>query len=154
MDMTALAIIDIDLPSGASEVYVDGSLNLKQRKTLKTSRVVRKVYNESLFSFDRPVDGFWNRVLRRYLDRNETAEFEYEYTTKAPADKDGVKVGINLRIPVYQEVIYHPMFLQNLKFAWIQYLSLAIPIWYIVSSFSHYIFSQQIFETSVEVKKL
>lgn len=154
MDMTSLAIIDIDLPTGASEVYVDGSLNLKQRKTLKTSRVVRKVYNETLFNFDRPVDGFWNRILRRYLDRNETTQFEYDYNTKAPTDKNGVKIGINLRIPIYQEVIYHPMFLQNLKFAWIQYLSLAIPIWYIVSSFSHYIFSQQIFETSVEVKKL
>jgi hypothetical protein len=151
--MTCLAIVDLDLPNGASSVFIDGVLKLRQRKPLKSSKIVRKVYNESLFSLDRPVDGFWTQMLRRYLDRNETTFYDYQSFSYAPGDGLSTRINLNLRVPVFQEVAYQPLFLQNLKFAWIQYLSLVIPIWFIVTSFSHYVFSEQIFETAVELKQ-
>lgn len=153
LEMTGLALANIDLPYGASEVYIDGTLRLKQKNPLKSSKAVRKEYNSSVFVDDKPIDGFWNRVLLRYWNRNETLDYDFVYSSKTPSNKKGVKVNMVVRVPVYEDVVYQPLFLQNLKFAWIQYLSLAIPIWVIVSSFAHYVYSQQIFETTIKIRE-
>jgi len=153
LDMTGIALADVSLPNGASEVYIDGDLRFKQRNPLKSAKVVRKEYNESVFKQDRPVDNLWERTLLRYYDRNETLVYNFDYSTKAAGDGLKVKVNLVVRIPTYETVVYQPLFIQNLKFAWIQYLSLLIPLWYLVSSFAHYVFSQQIFETSVKTAR-
>lgn len=153
LEMAGLALANIDLPFGASEVYIDGLLRLKQKNPLKSSKAVRKEYNSSVFIEDIPIDGLWNRVLLRYFDRNETLDYDFVYSYVSPGDGQGVKVNLVVRVPIFEDVVYQPMFLQNLKFAWIQYLSLAIPIWLIVSRFAHYVYSQQIFETTVKTKE-
>lgn len=153
LDMMGLVFVDINLPNGASEIFIDGDLRLKQRNPLKSAKVVRKEYNESVFKQDRPVDGLWERTLLRYFNRNETLAYDFVYSTKASGDDLKVKVNLIVRVPTYESIAYQPLFIQNLKFAWIQYLSLLIPLWYIVSSFAHYVFSQQIFETSVKTAR-
>jgi transmembrane protein 231 len=64
-----------------------------------------------------------------------------------------VNVNMKIRIPSNQLVAYKPMFLEVMKFAWIQYLSLLLPVLWVIYQFARFVFRNQIFETSVTVDK-
>ena len=151
MDMTSLAIADINTPQGASSVFIDGTLRLKQKNPLKSSRITRSVYNYTLLDYINPTANYFPLIFNRYNSRNETTFYQYQ-STVLPDGRNSVLISMKIRIPSYQQVWYIPLFLQNLKFAWIQYLSLLIPIGYLVTAFAGYVFSQQIFETFTEIK--
>lgn len=151
LDMVTLAIADINTPNGAASIYIDGDLVLKQKNPLKSSKIVRHVYNSTLLDFKNPTENYFGQVFSRYNSRNESTFFNYK-STVIPTGSDSVHISLKIRVPPFQEISYVPLFLENLKFAWIQYLSLLIPVWYLVFLFAKYVYSQQIFETTTELK--
>jgi len=56
---------------------------------------------------------------------------------------------IDVKIPAHQQITYIPGVLQTLKFAWLQYLSLAIPAILIFYSLTGFIFRHQIVDSAV-----
>lgn len=152
LDMVTLAIADITTPNGASIIYLDGDLSLNQQNPLKSSKIVRKVYNSTLLDNSWPTENFFPILFTRYFSRNETTKYKYTSTILPHSSSQTLEIRMKVRIPPYQEVLYIPNFLQNLKFAWIQYLSLLIPVYYLVSLFAGFVFSQQIFQTATEIK--
>ena len=56
---------------------------------------------------------------------------------------------VTIKIPLNQEVRYIPGILETLKYAWIQYLSIFLPMLYLYYMFIKFIFKYKIVETTI-----
>ena len=70
LDMVSMAFADVDLPYGASSIYLDGHLELKQRVSIKPSNIVRTTYNDTFLDTDSTYQTFLPFILLRYNERN------------------------------------------------------------------------------------
>jgi transmembrane protein 231 len=153
LEMVSMALVDFSAVKGFSSLYIDGSLKLRQINPLKSSKIVRKAYNTSLFDFNyNTPTNFFTNLFANYYARNETTIYDYKASSVPEGSDDSVFINMKIRIPPYEHIWYIPLFIQSLKFAWIQYLSLLIPIAYILYSFASYIYFQQILDTVIEIK--
>lgn len=149
MDMVSLAYADVDTPSGASNVYIDGNLEFYQSQPLKTSTIVRTEYNTSVLNFDSVAENYLPLLLLRYKDRNTTTTYNYQSLVVPMAETDKLTVSMKVRVPANQVYEYQPGFLEVMKFAWIQYLSLLIPVGYLIYRFAGFIYRNQILECHI-----
>jgi hypothetical protein len=65
-ELRAMAYIDVDTPIGAGYVYVDGTLQFKQKNALRVDMARRKVYNETLLHYESTSENYLPRLLHRY----------------------------------------------------------------------------------------
>lgn len=148
MDMVGMALVDLYTPSGASTVTLDGYLDFSQAQPFKPSSVVTAAYNTSVLSLTSSYDNYLPNLLQRYNSRNYTTT--YSYTSLVfPSLYNYTTISMKVRIPPYQQYEYAPAFLEVMKFAWIQYLSLLLPISYLIYKFAGFIYSNQILESNV-----
>jgi len=99
---------------------------------------------------------FVSTIVEKYFDRNETTVLSqpyYVWDQDAPlsddrAHKKKFVAKLKLKIP-RNEVIYIPEISEMLKFAWIQYFGVFVVIYYLVDAVQAFVFSAQVFETSV-----
>lgn len=148
LDMIGMALANIDTPSGAGYVFIDGSLDFQQQSLLKKSKIVNTYYNQTVLSNSSAAENSLDKLIMRFNDRNFTTKYNYDYTT-VQLDQGYAQVFLKVRVPVYQKFQYSPGFLEVMKFSWIQYLSLLIPVGYFVYSFAQFIYSNQILESQV-----
>jgi len=137
--------IDLNNPNGIQKAYVTGNIELYQRGGLQSSALTRNIYNISLF--DNPTQNINALSLQQnHFQRNESIYCNCESTTMPFTGSGNVEYYINLRVPIQQTVVYVPSILENLKFSWIQYLSLLIPAYLICERVIHFAFKNKIFE--------
>lgn len=155
-DMVTMAFADVDMPSGGAFVYIDGELALRQKQAVGSGSQVRTVYNQTFYDQDATSQTYLPTVLSAFNDRNETTEFSLFHKPLVTSASGGntVKVHMKVRIPAHQVVLYRPGFLELMKFAWIQYICIFIPVAFVIYSFARFVYGNQIIETSVtdEVK--
>jgi Carbohydrate (N-acetylglucosamine 6-O) sulfotransferase 5. len=149
MDMVGLAYVDISTPCGASFVYIDGELNIKQVLPLKPTSVIRADYNSSVLSLTSAADNFLPLLLLRYNNRNETTIYNYQSLVLPVGSNEYSTISMKVRVPPNQEYEYSPGFLEVMKFAWVQYISLLIPVGYLIYRFAGFIYRNQILESHV-----
>ena len=65
------------------------------------------------------------------------------------ADPHKTKLKIAAEIPIEQQVKYIPGVLQTLKFAWIQYLSLLIPVLFAFNLAAEFIFRHKLIDSMI-----
>ena len=152
MEMMSMAIADIQTPRGASSIYIDGILKFNQVNPLPSTKMVQTNYNSSLLDYTNPSQNFFPDLFARYMNRNESTTYVYQSTVLPDGQSEKVTISMKIRIPPFEHIYYAPLFIENLKFAWIQYLSLLIPIYYLVWLFAKFVFSNQIFDTPIEIK--
>ena len=150
MDMICLAYADVNTVSGASKIYIDGDLNFQQIQPIKATQTTQVDYNTTVLSFTSVADDFLPLLLLRYNDRNYTTKYDYNQPLVVPLGfSDKSIISMKVRIPQYQEFEYAPSFLEVMKFAWIQYICLLIPVGYLIYRFAGFIFRNQILESHV-----
>ena len=149
LDMVGLAYASVDTPSGASNVYIDGDLTFKQVEPLKPSTIVRTEYNTSVLSLTSTAENYLPLLLLRYNDRNTTSVYDYQSLVVPSASTLSLIISMKVRIPPNQQFEYSPAFLEVMKFAWVQYLSLLLPIAYLIFRFASFIYRNQILEAHV-----
>ena len=132
-------------------VYVDGELALQQKEPNHYTELVRAVYNSSLFEDPLSAADLSLPVLfQRYYDRNETTVYQYGKPLVFPYGlKNTVEIKLKVRIPTAQPVEYRPRALEALKYAWVQYFSLLVPVAYFLFLFAKFIYGNQILESTV-----
>ena len=143
MDLIGMAWVDVNTPAGAGQTFIGGDLMFKQRSLLKTSTVTRTEYNFSLISNSSASENDLVKILRRDSDRNFTTFFDY-LSTNVPLSQSFFQVYLKIRIPNFQKFQYEPGFLEVMKFSWIQYMSLLLPVGFLIYSFAKFVFSNQI----------
>ena len=149
MDMISLALADINTPSGAAKIFIDGNLNFKQGQSMKPSTIISTDYNTSLLSLTSAADDYLPLLLLRYNDRNLTTTYEYQTLILPSGFSSHSIISMKVRIPPNQEFEYTPEFLEVMKFAWVQYICLLIPVGYIIFRFAEFIYRNQILESHV-----
>eukprot|EP00040_Diaphanoeca_grandis_P030615 m.181354 g.181354 ORF g.181354 m.181354 type:complete len:315 (-) comp32059_c0_seq3:72-1016(-) len=132
--MESVAFFDYTGVGSGSELSVDGPLVLKQKDSLSWSGT-RTVYNTPVIntsstdaeSFD------FAKVLRDYANRNETTVYEPSFAVWKADRGAGQPFTLKMRVRYdSQRLCFRPQFLQELKFGWIQYLSILVPfiVWF------------------------
>ena len=152
LDMVSMAVADVNVAKGVSTLYLDGILNLKQKNPLPCSKKIRTTYNSTLLNNSFSSQNFFSELFLKYNSRNESTFYNYQANILPQGRTDSVLINMKIRIPPNEHIWYIPLFLENLKFAWIQYLSLLLPLGYLILLCAGYIFSQQIFDSVVDIK--
>ena len=101
--MNSMSLIDIDTPVGASNVELNGYLQLKQKSPISTGAITSVTYYTDLFkNVDSPVDHI--AIFKEYASRNLTTPFVYEKTVKHLGSSIDTVIELNIEIPTYQEI--------------------------------------------------
>jgi len=58
-------------------------------------------------------------------------------------------ITLYITVPKSQQVKYIPGVLQTLKYAWVQYIAIFIPLLYVYWAFIGFMFKYQVLETSI-----
>lgn len=148
LDMISMSLAEIETPTGAGYTFIDGFLEFHQRSLLKTSEIINTKYNDTILSNSSAVENSLDKLIMRFNDRNFTTKYNYGSST-ATLNQGFTQIFLKLRVPVSQKFEYSPSFLEVMKFSWIQYLSLLIPVGFFIYSFAQFIYSNQILESQV-----
>jgi transmembrane protein 231 len=160
------AYVDYSAGTAGGSFYADGDLVLVQRHALRVNSGYSKPYRTD------PLLGnaSWAptsveelripRVLARYRARNLTARFDNVMTSWTPYAGPTTVSGnarttpphkftasFTVRFPE-QQIIYVPTTSEMLKFAWMQYLSVAFIVYVLAAYSADFVFKYQIIETS------
>mmetsp|Transcript_10417 Transcript_10417/g.29687 ORF Transcript_10417/g.29687 Transcript_10417/m.29687 type:complete len:325 (-) Transcript_10417:82-1056(-) len=153
---SALAALDASCPFVASGVWVRGQFRFRQGGPLRLSTEVRDVYAVSPFEvrwssnwLTRNTPLTLRALLGRYAERNETMVLDLSAPPMCDyAPRDAFRAEVTLDIPP-QPVHYVPGSIEVLKFAWVQVLSLSVPVWLALHAVKSFAFNHQIVETFV-----
>ena len=142
------AFVDHDSVLAGGALELDGDLVMEQRHALPYTGAFQKLYTtDPLISRSSRRDMRYDDLLRRYARRNITTAFVARYPIWTPAEESAsgmFQLNLNIRFPTKQPVLYVPPVSETLKFAWIQYYSLAIIVWVAVQACLRFIFRYQV----------
>ena len=146
--MRGLAMFQIDSPNGLGDVRAYGSLVLKQRDPIEDSYQQGVEYDVN--PLEKMLNGSLTEMSTTYRERKAYTEFEGKIITMPYGGSNQVKIHIEMLIPENQEIKYNPAELESLKTAWIQYIYVLIPIYYVLILYVlRFILSNQIIETHI-----
>ena len=143
-----MSMIDIDTPYGASYIYSNGPLELKQKSPISSGTIAKTLYYTDIFKNSTSPFDFLG-IYKDFNSRNLTNVYNYDKLVMPYRSNKETELDLEIIIPSYQEVVFLAPLLTTLKFAWIQYLSILIPTAIIIYLILLFIFKYQIFETSV-----
>ncbi len=133
VDMQGLAYLDYAGVGSGALLVAEGPLVVHQRQALPHDGT-RNIYNVPVIDYASTLPAAYDlpSVIAAYLTRNETTQLQQPYTVW-----QGGRVGEQsfvLRMLVrYDEQLfwYRPGFWEELKFGWMQYLALLVPLWFV-----------------------
>lgn len=107
-----------------------GELNLLQKNPMAEGTIKRELYNSKLEDdyFTYGIRG----LLDRYNMRNQTTEYNAEPIISSYGSTTETKVVMSVVVPNYESILYTASVLEIVKYAWIQYLALLIPIYFLL----------------------
>ena len=153
------AFVDHSSAIAGGALELDGDLVLEQRHALPYTGAFQKLYSsDPLIPDTNRRDLRYNDLLRHYARRNITTAFVARYPIWTPVAEassgSSFQLNLNIRLPSKQAVLYIPPVSETLKFAWIQYFSLAVIVWVAVQACLRFIFRYQVVESTVTVDRL
>lgn len=164
-----LCEVDINTPLGASYVKINGDLVLKQKLPLSTSIFSVGNYKENILSLSEtytPTDSSGTTYLKNdvsdfnieskkeyFYNRDVYTVFDYNKVVIPYKNRDVVQIDLTVNIPSFQAIMWEIPIAAKLKFAWVQFMALFIPVYVILRLIQFYIFKNRIFP-SVPVSDL
>lgn len=139
-----LAVVDIDTPLGASYVRAEGELRIKQKGPLNINTLTTGNYNEDIFKSRTPIE--YDELLDAFRDRRVSTVFDYDKVVIPMKHDQITQLEIIVNIPSFEEYTVEVPSFTQLKFAWIQYLTMFIPIAFAIYSIKVYILTNRIFQ--------
>ena len=145
--MTPMIYIDIPLvESGAKEVNLNGDLELVQKSPIVSTTITSQIYNyENVFELDEnlysPFDLLY--YYNKYKNLNYTLKYNYEKIEKKSDGK--LIINIEMYIPKLQRVLYIQSVFEAIKYAWMQYFYIFLPIYIILYLIYKFIIESNIF---------
>ena len=146
--MNAAAFIDIDTPLGASYIKVTGNLNLKQKSPIDRTTFYNELYYENFLNdkyYGEKINFY--EVKKEYYSRNFSTFYDYETFIEPMKHPKVVKLDIDINVPSFQKILLRTPLFTKIKFFWVQYLSLFIPIGCIIYFIMQFVFRNHIVNT-------
>ncbi|XP_063376436.1 transmembrane protein 231-like isoform X2 [Cydia fagiglandana] len=145
LHMQGLAIItkEFSLPPSGFVYY--GDLTLHQASHLPCHpNTIDTMYNTSLFGYLEKKDkDVVDAILEDYFIREAIIDTKTLHSRSKNGHTGTMNIKIRLRIPE-NLVLYTPSLLQELKWAWPQYLSMAVVFYWIFNRIKKFVFSNRL----------
>jgi len=160
LEMESLVTVDHSSSVPGKSISTFGDIALSQIQPLSVRGGYKQPYSNSPLLDSQTVNSaeetFVPTIIEKYSARNETTALSSAYNVwnqDAPLSYDHIQKKtfvskVKVRIP-RNEVLYTPEISETLKFAWIQYFSVFVIIFYLVDTVQAFVYSSQIFETTV-----
>ena len=149
--MTPMIYIDIPISPGGKEINLNGDIELVQKSPIVSTTITSQIYNkekplnvdENLYS---PFDML--NLYNEYKELNYTLKYNYEKVEKSAQGK--LIINIEMNIPKLQRVFYIESVFEAIKYAWMQYFYIFLPIYIILYSIYKFIIESNIFYSHVK----
>ena len=147
----SMMYLDIDA-NNANSIILNGELKLKQKSPIAQMSIPKILKDKYLFGVDRESPYDMLALYNKYSNRNVTTKFEGDLFLSPKSNNDNSKVEIilNVYIPKIQDVLYYASFGETIKEAWIQYIYIFIPIYFLVHFILGFIIRNRVFPCSVQ----
>ena len=146
--MNTSAFIDIDTPLGASYIKVIGNLNLRQKSPIDRTTFFNEYYYENILnsSYYGEKLNFYE-IQSEYYSRNFSTYYDYDTYIEPMRNPNIVKLDIDINVPNFQKILFTTPLFTKIKFFWIQYCALFIPIGCIIYFIMQFVFRNHIVST-------
>ena len=155
--MYTVAMADIDTPLGASYIQLDGDLNLKQKAPIDRTTFYNDKYYENIFENNRERYFSFNEIANEYYKRNFSTIYDYDTYIMPMKNPRIVRIEANINVPSFQKILYLTPLFTKIKFFWIQYAAVLIPVAGIFYFILQFVFRNHIVDTinssDIAVKK-
>lgn len=152
----SMMYLDIDTPNDENRIILNGELKLKQKSPIAQMSLPRVIKDDYLFGIDRESPYDMLALYNKYSSKNITTKFEgdlflsnYNVENNNNNNKK-VDITLNVNIPKSQDVLYYASFAETIKEAWIQYIYLFIPIYFLIHFILGFILRNRVFPCSVQ----
>ena len=151
--MTPMIYVDIPLSeSGAKEIQLNGDIELVQKSPIASTTITSQIYNyeNKVFEIDRNIQSPFDLLsyFNRYKNLNYTLKYNYEKIEKTAQGK--LIINIQMNIPKLQKVFYIQSVYEAIKYAWMQYFYIFLPIYIILYLIYKFIIESNIFYSHVK----
>ena len=152
----SMMYLDIDTPNGENRIILNGELKLKQKSPIAQMSLPRVIKDDYLFGIDRESPYDMLALYNKYSSKNITTKFEGDiFLSRYNVENNGngnnkVDITLNVYIPKSQDVLYYASFAETIKEAWIQYIYLFIPIYFLIHFILGFILRNRVFPCSVQ----
>ena len=149
--MTPMIYVDIPIINGAKEINLSGDLELVQKSPIVSTTVTSQIYNKKKpltvdEKLNSPLDLL--NIYNEYKNMNYTLKYNYEKIEKRSNNK--LFINIEMNIPKLQRVFYIQSVFEAIKYAWMQYFYIFLPIYIILYMIYKFIIESNIFYTHIK----
>ena len=149
--MTPMIYVDIPIINGAKEINLSGDLELVQKSPIVSTTVTSQIYNNKKpltvdEKLNSPLDLL--NIYNEYKNMNYTLKYNYEKIEKRSNNK--LIINIEMNIPKLQRVFYIQSVFEAIKYAWMQYFYIFLPIYIILYIIYKFIIENNIFYTHIK----
>ena len=149
--MTPMIYVDIPIINGAKEINLSGDLELVQKSPIVSTTVTSQIYNKKKpltvdEKLNSPLDLL--NIYNEYKNMNYTLKYNYEKIEKRSNNK--LIINIEMNIPKLQRVFYIQSVFEAIKYAWMQYFYIFLPIYIILYIIYKFIIESNIFYAHIK----
>lgn len=145
----AFNYIDIDTPFGVSKINMDGYIEYDQKSPVYYNTLGVNIQNSLIANTTYP--RYINEIKSIYLEQNYTTFYNYDiedtYNIMPFVSSEFIDIDLVVRVPYIQNILFESPYLYILKLAWIQYLSLLVPIGILFYIILYYLYTMNILHT-------
>lgn len=150
--MTPMIYIDIPIPDKINkEITLNGDIELIQKSPIPSTTITSQIYNyeKNVFEIDEHLNSPYDLLyyFNKYKNLNYTLKYNYEKIEKA---SENLKINIEMIIPKLQKVFYIQSVYEAIKYAWMQYFYIFIPVYIILYMIYKFIIESNIFYSHVK----
>ena len=154
--MTPMIYIDIPITIERSnkgkEIYLNGNLELIQKSPIPSSTITSRIYYEEnpyMIKYNEPHVFDLLYFYNKYKSHNYTVKYDYERYDNIDNNQK-IKIDITMNIPKLQQILYIQSVFEALKYAWMQYFYIFLPIYLIFYILFKFIIQNKIFYSTTK----
>ena len=153
--MTPMVYINlpVDLTgTNGKEIRLNGDLELIQKSPIVSTAITSQLYYEEYpfaieYKDHAPFDLLY--YYNKYKNNNYTVKYNYEKIEKPITDKK-IQITIEMNIPKMQQIFYIQSVFESIKYAWMQYFYIFLPIYIILYIIFKFIIENNIFYSNTK----
>ena len=146
--MTPMIYIDIPIKEAKGKsITLNGNLELIQKSPIPSTTITSQSHN-----YEKPFEIKYNDAspfdllyyYNKYKSQNYTLKYNYEKIVKKN-NEEKIEIKIDMNIPKMQKILYIESLYETIKYAWMQYFYIFLPIYILLCIIFKFIIQNNIF---------